>query len=38
MLGEVNARAAQELRKPEVETFFARLIQRLAPRREAQGR
>jgi len=37
-LGEVNARAAHELTKPEVEAFMAKLIQRVAPKSEAQCR
>jgi len=37
-LGEVNARAAHEMGKPEVEAFFARLIQRVGPKSEEQCR
>jgi len=37
-LGEVNHRAAAELDKPEVEDFFAKLIQRVAPKSETQCR
>ena len=36
MLGEVMARGAQELGKPEVNEYFARLIQRLVPKSWAQ--
>lgn len=32
MLGAVCAKAAEEMRKPEVQYFFARLIQRLTPK------
>ncbi|KAL1528800.1 hypothetical protein AB1Y20_010125 [Prymnesium parvum] len=32
MLGEVMVKGAEELRKPEVTEFFARLIQRLVPK------
>lgn len=37
MLGEVCARAASEMRKPEVEKFFTQLIQRLTPKSNAQA-
>jgi len=39
MLGEVCAKAAEEMRKPEVEYYFTRLIQRLTPKswRQATG-
>merc|ERR1719273_1866102 len=37
-LGNVNALAAEEMRKPEVEAFFAKLIQRVAPKTEVQCR
>jgi len=37
-LGEVNARVAAELDKPDVEAFMAKLIQRVAPKTEAQSR
>jgi hypothetical protein len=33
----VSARAAQMLRDPEVEHFFTRLIQRVAPKSYVQG-
>ena len=36
MLGEVMARGAQELGRPEVADFFAKLIQRLVPKSWAQ--
>ncbi|KAJ1448653.1 Aldehyde/histidinol dehydrogenase [Pelagophyceae sp. CCMP2097] len=38
MLGDVCARAGAELAKPEVEDFFTRLIQRVAPKSDAQAR
>jgi hypothetical protein len=38
MLGEVMARGAQELNKPEVNEFFAKLIQRLVPKSWAQAK
>lgn len=37
MYGDVSAKAAQMLRDPEVEHFFARLIQRVAPKSYVQG-
>jgi len=37
-LGEVTARVAAEMSKPEVETFFAKFLQRVAPKSEAQCR
>jgi len=37
MLGEVMARGAQELGKPEVNEYFAKLIQRLVPKSWAQS-
>mmetsp|Transcript_57659 Transcript_57659/g.122656 ORF Transcript_57659/g.122656 Transcript_57659/m.122656 type:complete len:555 (-) Transcript_57659:366-2030(-) len=37
MLGEVCAKAAEEMRKPEVAYFYARLIQRLTPKSWAQA-
>lgn len=38
MWGDVTARAAAELRRPEVEDHFARLIQRTSPKSYAQVR
>jgi len=37
-LGKVTGRAANEMYKPEVEDFFAQLIQRVAPKHEVQCR
>ena len=37
MLGDVTFRAAVEMRKPEVEQFFAKLIQRTSPKSDAQA-
>jgi len=37
VLGEVCAKAAQEMRKPEVQYFYARLIQRLTPKSWVQA-
>ncbi len=37
MLGDVSARVANEMRRPEVAEFFARLIQRVAPKSHAQA-
>lgn len=37
MLGEVCAKAAEEMRKPDVQHFYARLIQRLTPKSWAQA-
>ncbi|KAL6765529.1 aldehyde dehydrogenase [Haematococcus lacustris] len=37
MYGDVSFRVAQEMRKPEVADFFARLIQRVAPKSWAQA-
>jgi len=37
-LGIVNAKAAYELSTPEGEAFFAKLIQRIAPKSETQSR
>jgi len=39
MLGEVCAKASEEMRKPEVQRFYARLIQRLTPKswKQANG-
>lgn len=37
LYGDVSARAAQMLRDPEVEHFFTRLIQRVAPKSYVQG-
>lgn len=37
LYGAVSARMAQELAKPEVADFFARLIQRVAPKHYAQA-
>jgi 1-pyrroline-5-carboxylate dehydrogenase len=37
MYGEVTARAAAELARPEVERFFARLVQRTSPKSTAQA-
>jgi len=36
-LGEVNALVGAELRKPEVENFFAELLQRVVPKHDAQA-
>lgn len=38
LYGAVTARAAEELRKPEVERFFSRLVQRTSPKSDAQAR
>lgn len=38
MWGDVSAKLAQEIRKPEVEHFFTRLIQRVCPKSYAQAR
>lgn len=38
MYGDVSAKAAALLRVPEVEHFFTRLIQRVAPKSYTQGR
>jgi 1-pyrroline-5-carboxylate dehydrogenase len=38
MWGDVTARAAAELRRPEIEDHFARLIQRTSPKSYAQVR
>lgn len=37
LYGDVSAKAAQMLRDPEVEHFFTRLIQRVAPKSYVQG-
>lgn len=37
MLGDVCARAAQEMRKPEVAEFYVKLIQRLTPKSHTQA-
>ena len=37
MYGDVSARVAEEMRKPDVADFFARLIQRVAPKSYAQA-
>lgn len=37
MLGDVSAAAAREMHKPDVEDFFIRLIQRVAPKSYAQA-
>ena len=37
MWGDITARAAAELRRPEVEAHFARLIQRTSPKSFAQA-
>jgi 1-pyrroline-5-carboxylate dehydrogenase len=37
LYGDVSFRVAQELRKPKVLDFFARLIQRVAPKSYAQA-
>lgn len=37
MYGSVSARMAEEMRKPEVADFFARLVQRVAPKHYAQA-
>ena len=37
MYGEVSAKVAEEMRRPEVLNFFARLIQRVAPKSYAQA-
>jgi hypothetical protein len=37
LYGDVTARAAAELRRPEVADHFARLIQRVAPKSHAQA-
>jgi 1-pyrroline-5-carboxylate dehydrogenase len=38
LYGLVSAKAAAEMRRPEVQHFFARLIQRVAPKSYAQVR
>lgn len=38
LYGEVTAKAAEEMRKPEVERFFSRLVQRTSPKSDAQAR
>lgn len=37
MYGEVTARVAEEMRKPETADFFARMIQRTSPKSYAQA-
>ena len=37
MWGDITARAAAELRRPEVEAHFAHLIQRTSPKSYAQA-
>jgi hypothetical protein len=37
MYGDISARVAFEMRKPEVLDFYARLIQRVAPKSYAQA-
>jgi len=37
LYGDVSFRVAAEMRKPEVADFFARLIQRVAPKSYAQA-
>lgn len=37
MLGDVTARAAAEMRRPEVAAHFAALVQRVAPKSDAQA-
>jgi 1-pyrroline-5-carboxylate dehydrogenase len=37
MYGAVSAKVAEEMRKPEVQDFFARLIQRTSPKSYAQA-
>jgi 1-pyrroline-5-carboxylate dehydrogenase len=38
LYGDVSAKAAEALRSPDVAEFFARLIQRVSPKSEAQAR
>ena len=38
MYGDVTFKVAEEMRKPEVLDFFARLIQRTSPKSYAQAR
>lgn len=38
MYGKIAARAAEMMDEPEVETFFARLVQRVVPKSDAQAR
>ncbi|EIE18461.1 aldehyde dehydrogenase [Coccomyxa subellipsoidea C-169] len=38
MYGAVIAKAAEEMRKPEVEDYFTKLVQRVAPKHDAQAR
>ena len=38
LYGDICARLTAEMRKPEVETYFTRLIQRVVPKSEAQCR
>ena len=38
LYGDVSARVAQMLRDPEVEHFFTRLIQRVAPKSYVQAK
>lgn len=37
MYGDISAKVAYEMRRPEVADFFARLIQRVAPKSYAQA-
>ena len=37
MYGEISARAAEEIAKPEVADFFAKCIQRVVPKSYAQA-
>lgn len=37
MYGAVCAKVAEEMRKPEVSAFFAKLIQRTSPKSDAQA-
>lgn len=37
LYGDVSFRVAEQLRRPEVESFFARLIQRVAPKSRDQA-
>jgi len=37
MYGAVCAKVAEEMRKPEVAAFFAKLIQRTSPKSDAQA-
>ena len=37
MLGKVAAKAAEMMDEPEVEQFFAKLVQRVVPKSDAQA-